>query len=430
MLSSERTKRNGWGTGCGSKRSNGWLPRCWSRLILAAGLVILGPTVAAAPAQQPHSASSADGSSSGNPVQDMVERFRSSYKPNEIAVVRLRVIELLIHQLFDDEEEQIVEALRSLVREKLIRPGSEGQAMMHRRGALVYVVLAPVVSFAEIPDRVDFGYVEQLDEAERQVTIVVTRLLGERTRRFSTGFGSSDDLGPSVPTDPLERAIYYLSSEHGTELRKGLQLLATLKVDEKDREKIEDALLAALDRASASEQTLVLEALKRWGSERCVPRVAPLLTSLFTQEKAAELLVHLNSEASARAFAQLLLSRSSAERELGARGLIRLGTTAEPVVLEYLKGGTPQVQYICCLVLQQIGTERSVPTLRLLIRRRPQRAVREAARSALATINARVRRKNEELSKEGNDSAQARRGATGDQPNEGAAGDPPREEKR
>jgi HEAT repeat protein len=132
----------------------------------------------------------------------------------------------------------------------------------------------------------------------------------------------------------------------------------------------------------------IIDALAIWGTADSIPALIRLLDGqAWEPERAMLALAKLRDPRGARAIAKMLFTRD-ARKALSA--LREMGPAAEDAVLPLLLNNDPRMRGEVCLLLEEIGTAKSLPELKKRFSD-DVKEVRLAAKQAYATVDSRIK---------------------------------------
>lgn len=175
-----------------------------------------------------------------------------------------------------------------------------------------------------------------------------------------------------VPADRvLDQTLADATSSEIPRACAALRYLARMRADEASRSKVSKALNAPLADAHKEIREGALQAVKVWGSPENTVTLLGLLGDFHKggpgrNVRISEILGLIKDPAAAPTLVQGLDHHE--EQVAARRALLSLGAAAEPAVLPLLESGDQGTQVVGCQLLAEIGTLKSLPALRGIVR--------------------------------------------------------------
>jgi len=167
------------------------------------------------------------------------------------------------------------------------------------------------------------------------------------------------------PLAPNERELLLaeLKDKDGFKVRRAADRLAQVPAAEKNPDEVAKALAALLSDRDRWIRLAAAKALVVWATPEAAPALIAALDDkdVWVRIAAMEALGRLKTKEGAQAVARqlpILQGRPEAVKALKAMGAI-----AEPAVLPYLKDRDDWVRQEACKILEEIGTDKSLPAL-------------------------------------------------------------------
>ena len=271
-----------------------------------------------------------------DPVQDMITRHGTS-----------RVVTVRVDNLPGDVGSFVADTLQDIT--------GAGSVASSRSGRSMTVYLAPVAgNVRQVADRIKFGKVTQVDEANRTIDVE------------ATAAAMPPPLPPAV-TNPNDSNFFpsNLADLSSRDAGRRRQALERFKSVPPTQMRMRKEIAAAMTERLSDEDTYVrrsaAEALAKWGGADAVPALNKALADPDWTVRRAVLasLGTLGDASSAEPAAALLAT----DRYAAAECLRRIGPVAEPAVLAQLETADGQLTSAALDVLEKIGTEQSLPAL-------------------------------------------------------------------
>ncbi|HEY2841822.1 MAG TPA: hypothetical protein VGJ26_21870 [Pirellulales bacterium] len=196
---------------------------------------------------------------------------------------------------------------------------------------------------------------------------------------------------PVTAEEKIDRAIEDLADARGFNRHNAAKLLKEMEVDESKREAVAKALGVALTDNSESVKEDVAAALVIWGTEKNIPGLIDALGEGNrghggTRRNAMKALARMPDKNGAKAVAKML---QTSEWMSAVDALKEMGSVAELFVLIQIDNDDPKMRFQVCAILDLIGTNKSVEDLTRHANGDRVREVKQAARMALKSIEAR-----------------------------------------
>jgi hypothetical protein len=186
----------------------------------------------------------------------------------------------------------------------------------------------------------------------------------------------------------LDRVLNELRSAEGNFGKCYPALLALNRIEpiERRRDEVADVLEPMLTGSDASVRRFALQAVALWGTKRNVPTLLELLDDPDTglRRLAMEALAKIEPRRAAEAIAQRV--PDTRDGITAAHVLERMGPAAEDAVIKLLAYEDSQVRYRACTILERIGGEKTVATLKKLLETETDPMVRVTAERVLRKL--------------------------------------------
>jgi hypothetical protein len=261
----------------------------------------------------------------------------------------------------------------------LVDPGPRGTSGARSSGDRMTILVAPVTDPQAASQRIDFGVVE--DVHGRVITVRAGPV-------------------PGLPAgaDAVDRALFALQrpkAHWAMGLPDAMRDLTRLRVDHRRKD-----VAKALEQALADEDVgsmlgnEILEALGVWGTEDSVPAIEKHMNGLFGFHSRGTALMALGKIKGKRAL-EIIMLEFDRGTGLGVGvhvvdakpAIIAFGPGAEDAVLERFRPDDPGRHVVICHILQEIGTQKSIPILEAAVEK--NRFLEPHARAAAQSIQAR-----------------------------------------
>jgi HEAT repeat protein len=213
-----------------------------------------------------------------------------------------------------------------------------------------------------------------------------------RSDRAAAAARRKDRPPANTPDEKITRALEDIDSGTVFERRDAIKQLRKLDVDPARQQEVAKALAGLLSENDHFVKEDAAATLETWATADSVPALVRFLEDsglgdADARRSVMRALARLKDSRGTKAIAQQLFTRDA---QAAVTVLKTMGSAAEPTVIGLLDHQDPALRQAMCGILEEIGTQRSIPELRKRASDRVP-AVKAAARSAIAAISARTR---------------------------------------
>jgi len=350
------------------------------------------------------------GPASRRPSSSPFSRSRSRFGSvgRSVQVVVIPAMERVVYELQPPEGDRVV-IKKSYELRSLTDENSDGAFQMSGEGTVVFdrslgvptkmefkATFSRPTSNTPLSIPIQYSY-ERIDSSRSTAASTAASREDGRDARDTSGNGLATPSERSSPANPrseptLDEHLATLRSRSANFTRKYIALNALVRAEPVESKRREVAVLleGLLSDGNQSLQQTAIKAIGVWGSETNLPALLPMLedSDLGTRWAVLRSLGKIGGETAAKAVAAHMANGSNDMLTAG-RALRDMGPSAESATLGLLKHDDVQVRMQACHILGEIGTRKSLATLRSQKANDPHISGRSAADIAIRNIERR-----------------------------------------
>lgn len=289
--------------------------------------------------------------------------------PNDGAVI-------LVHDIPNGLDKVIFERLKKLSGARFLQGHSTNDSE-------TTIVLSPVWNVSALAGTIDFGKVEEVDEAERRIVI--------RADASKLPEPLAPEVSNPFAADFYRQNLADINCWDRERRQRAVERFRTAQQPNELRAEIAAALIQQLKQPSDQDnldyftRDAIVEMLPKWAT---ADEAMPILIALFADNRVAHRAIDsLGRLRDARAVEPLL--RVAGQHGFQVHGALRkIGESAETPLLAHVNDPDENISKLAIRVLGEVGTEQSEPVLKE-IARRGDFFVRSEAEAALKNLRRR-----------------------------------------